>query len=176
VFMTGDIITIESLEFREVFLRMNPHGVDHPLPLGGGTVNCQFGAGQLERFRVHVKHDPDEVVSFESVAIPGTFLRMDADHGERHGVPDGFAGGKVNCQFGGEGPLERFRVVRTGNITEVHSEDHFAAIIIRPGTVDAVRMDATGFSAPHPSGGGIVNVSFGAGIFSNFIIKRLKQS
>jgi hypothetical protein len=48
------IVTFESLAFPGVFLRMDPHGVDKPLPSGGGTVNGQFGAGQLERFKMHV--------------------------------------------------------------------------------------------------------------------------
>lgn len=112
-----------------------------------------------------MKRDPDLTVRFESAAIPGAFLRMDVINGPSQNVPDGLAGGIVNCQFGGDGPLERFRSIFRGG-----TEDLFECNLIRPGTASGLRMDGTGVTKPVPSGAGIVNVSFGVGIFSKFLI------
>jgi hypothetical protein len=93
-------VAIGSYEFPGCYLRLDARGITQPMEEGGGIVNCQFGVGPFEKFRVH-----GEVRSraFESAAFPGCYLRLD---GRGVSYPS-YVGGVVNCQFG-VGPWERF--------------------------------------------------------------------
>jgi hypothetical protein len=44
-------------------------------PAGAGVVNCQYGAGPLERFRLEPRGDG--TVAIASVAFPHVYLRLD---------------------------------------------------------------------------------------------------
>ena len=48
------MITLESAHFDNVFLRMDGNGVTSMTGPGGGTVNCQFGVGPWEKFKLVV--------------------------------------------------------------------------------------------------------------------------
>ena len=75
--------------FDNVFLRMDGRGVTGYRGDGGGTVNCQYGAREYERFR-WLKQD-DGTVGIESVKFPGVYLRM-------NGLIGPMKNGQVNCQ------------------------------------------------------------------------------
>ena len=96
------IVTIESLDYQGVFLRMDGRGILVPLGDGGGTVNCQYGAYGWEQFRVH--DQGDGTVAIESAEFPNVFLRMDGRDTQAHGGP-----GTVNCQYGAYA-WEKFRL------------------------------------------------------------------
>ncbi|EDR01504.1 uncharacterized protein LACBIDRAFT_291363 [Laccaria bicolor S238N-H82] len=76
-------VSFKSTVFDNVFLRLEATGVaaGQLLGPGGGTVNAQFTARSLERFKIHKKDDPagkyQGVVGIESAANPGRFLRVD---------------------------------------------------------------------------------------------------
>ncbi|SMO67776.1 fascin domain-containing protein [Gracilimonas mengyeensis] len=85
--------TIESIAFPGVFLRMDGRNVSEANPTGG-VVNCQFGAGPWEKFKL-TTHQYG--YSIESVAFPGVFLRMNSDNCEKNSAP---GCGQVNCSWG----------------------------------------------------------------------------
>ena len=87
--------TIESVQFPNVFLRMDGNGVTSTTGPGGGTVNCQYGAFAWEKFKIAKLSDG--YYTIESVQFPNVFLRMDGN-----GVTSttGPGGGTVNCQYG----------------------------------------------------------------------------
>jgi hypothetical protein len=49
---TDGTVAIASVQFPNVHLRMDGTGVTSMTPPGGGTVNCQFGVGPFEKFRL----------------------------------------------------------------------------------------------------------------------------
>ncbi len=88
-----DSYTIESIAFPGVFLRMDGTGVNASNPIGG-VVNCQYGAGPWEKFKIAIHLYG---YSIESVAFPGVFLRMDSDSCTVNSAP---GCGSINCSFG----------------------------------------------------------------------------
>jgi hypothetical protein len=76
-------VSFKSTVFDNVFLRLDAAGVPagQNLGSGGGTVNAQYTARSLERFKIHKKDDPagkyQGVVGIESAANPGRYLRVD---------------------------------------------------------------------------------------------------
>ncbi|MGW9211359.1 fascin domain-containing protein [Embleya sp. NPDC055664] len=101
-------ITIRSTFFQNIYLRMDGTGVTAATDNGGGTVNCQYGTGPWTTFKVHPQTDGS--YSFESVAFPNVYLRMDGT-----GVPETKAGGgMVNCQYS-IGPWEKFNAHAQGD-------------------------------------------------------------
>jgi hypothetical protein len=92
--LQDETFAVESLQFPDVFLRLDGSAVTQPLPQGGGVMNCQFGNGPMEKFSLVPQGDG--TLAIESVAFPGVFVRTD--------------GSIVNAQRG-IGPMERFRVV-----------------------------------------------------------------
>ncbi|MCR1771051.1 Non-hemolytic phospholipase C [Burkholderia glumae] len=101
-------VTIESMQFPGVFLRLDGNGVTQPAGSGAGIVNCQFGAGPWEQFYFH--QQSDGTVTIESAAFPGVFLRLD---GSGVTQPIDAGAGTVNCQFGA-GPYEHYRLLPQG--------------------------------------------------------------
>jgi pregnancy-associated plasma protein-A len=98
-------VAIASIQFPNVYLRMDGSGVTQFAVAGGGTVNCQFGANGWEKFRLEPQ--TDGTVAIASIQFPNVYLRMDAS-----GVMQ-FAGagaGIVNCQFG-VGAWEKFNLL-----------------------------------------------------------------
>ena len=92
----------ESLQFPNVFLRMDGSQVTEFKDAGAGTVNGQFGFGAYEAFKL--KLNPDGLFSIQSVQFPQAFLRID---GRQVTSFNGAGSGVVNAQFG-DGPWEKF--------------------------------------------------------------------
>ena len=147
---------IESAGFPNVYLRMDGQGVTSSTGSGGGTVNCQFGAGPLERFKIY--YLPDGTYSIESLVFPNVYLRMDGQ-----GITSfmGSGGGTVNCQFG-VGPWEKFRIHYLPDGTYSIESAVFPNVYLR--------MDGQGVTSFIGSGGGTVNCQFGAGPWERFRI------
>jgi hypothetical protein len=90
----GGTFAIASMDFPNVYLRMNGGSVNAGATIGG-TVNCQCGAGAWETFRL--EHQPDDgTYAIESFAIPSVYLRLD---GAGLTAPTPSGGGIVNCRF-----------------------------------------------------------------------------
>lgn len=149
-----DVLTFASDAFPGVYLRTDGTGVTAPTGPGGGTVNCQFGFGPWEKFKL--ERQSSGTVAIASIAFPGVYLRMD---GSGVSAPIGSGGGTVNCQFG-VGPWEEFKL-------ELQNDGTFAiASIAYPGVY--LRMDGNGVTAPTGPGGGTVNCQFGVGPWEKF--------
>ncbi|WP_331768169.1 hypothetical protein [Embleya sp. NBC_00896] len=96
---TDGSYSFESAAFPNVFLRMDGTGVPAN-QAGGGTVNCQYGSLPWEKFNARAQADGS--FSFESVAFPGTFLRLVTDSGVTSATgPGGTVNGQVNANGGG---------------------------------------------------------------------------
>ncbi|WP_330182039.1 hypothetical protein OHB26_37885 [Nocardia sp. NBC_01503] len=153
-------ITIRSTAFSNVFLRMDASGVTAPADFGGGTVNCQYGAGAYERYRVRPQSDGS--YAFESVAFPKVYLRMDGS-GVTSQTESG--GGTVNCQYGaGPGPYEKYHASPQTDGSFSFESMAFPKVFLR--------VNGTGVTANTSTGGGTVNAQFGAdgGIHEKFIL------
>ncbi len=150
--VAGVEVTIESVEFPGVFLRMDGRGVNRFNRGGIGVVNSQFGADLWEKFSIQSE---DVGYSIQSVAFPGVFLRMDGN-GVNAFNPSG--GGVVNGQSGAYS-WEKFYI---------QSEDVGYSIksVQFPGVF--LRMDGYGVNAFNPGGGGVVNGQFGSDSFEQF--------
>ncbi|MFE2870242.1 MULTISPECIES: hypothetical protein [unclassified Embleya] len=94
---TDGSYAFESAAFPNVFLRMDGTGVPATMA-GGGTVNCQYGAGPYEKFKARAQADGS--FSFESAAFPGTYLRLVTGSGVTAATGPG---GTVNCQVNANG-------------------------------------------------------------------------
>ncbi|MFI6761259.1 fascin domain-containing protein [Micromonospora sp. NPDC050417] len=143
-------ITIQSTFFPNVYLRMDGAGVTTFTGSGGGKVNCQFGAGPLEKFRLRANGDGS--YSFESVAFANVYLRMDG--AGLPAVTSGPGGGTVNCQFGAE-PYEKFKLH-----AQADGSFSFESATAFPNAY--LRLVGSGVTAPTDSGSGIVNCQFNA--------------
>ena len=141
-------VAIQSVAYPGVYLRLDGREVTQPVGPGAGVVNCQFGVGAWEKFRMEPQ--PDGTVAFASAAFPGVYLRMDGrDVKER--MDNG--GGIVNCQSGA-GPWEKF-VVRPALTEQITlSCPTFPGVYLR--------MDGSGLTQPLDAGGGTVNCQYGA--------------
>ncbi len=126
---------------------MDGNGVTGFAGPGAGTVNCQYGIGPWEKFRIRKE---DVGYSFESVNFAGVYLRMDGN-----GVtsPQGPGAGVVNCQYG-VGPWEKFHI--RSSVKGIYSVES----VQFPGVF--LRMDGNGVTQPTGPGGGIVNCQYGA--------------
>lgn len=95
---------IQSVAFKDVFLRMDGKGISTACGAGAGKVNCQRSMAPTGAFKV--QKQTDGTFTIESSKYPGVFLRMDGN-----GI-HAFAGsgsGRVNCQFGASA-WERFKL------------------------------------------------------------------
>ena len=146
--------SIASVAFPGVHLRMDGSGLTQPEGAGGGTVNCQYGVGPWEKFRL--EQQGDGTVAIASVAFPGVHLRMD---GNGLTQPEGAGGGTVNCQYG-VGPWEKFRLEQQGDGTVAIASVAFPGVHLR--------MDGNGLTQPEGAGGGTVNCQYGVGPWEKF--------
>jgi hypothetical protein len=98
-------VAIASTQFANVFLRMDGSAVTQFNTSGSGIVNCQFGIGSFERFRLLPQGDGS--VAIGSIQFPNVFLRMDGT-----GVTQFTASGSgvINCQAT-IGPFEKFQLI-----------------------------------------------------------------
>src|SRR5437868_4236332 len=68
-------VAIASVQFPNVYLRVDGAGVTAHTGSGGVIVNCQFGIGPNEKFLFQPQ--PDGTVAFASAQFPNVYLRMD---------------------------------------------------------------------------------------------------
>ncbi|HEU0084612.1 MAG TPA: tyrosinase family protein [Bradyrhizobium sp.] len=149
-----DLVSIGSVQFPNVFLRMDGNGVTQPVGSGGGTVNCQYTVGPWEKFRLVPQSDG--TVAIGSVQFPNVYLRMDGN-GVTH--PVGPGGGTVNCQYT-VGPWEKFRLLPQGDGTVAIGSVQFPNVYLR--------MDGNGVTHPVGPGGGTVNCQYTVGPWEKF--------
>jgi phospholipase C len=97
-------VAIASAQFANTYLRLDGSGLTGFLADGGGVVNCQFGVGPWEKFRLQPQ--TDGTVAIASAQFSNVFLRLDGS-GLTRFVGDG--GGLVNAQFG-VGAWEKFNL------------------------------------------------------------------
>ena len=102
---TNDKYTIGSIEFPNVFLRMNGSGVTKPTAPGGGIVNCQYTAHSWEHYTITQQGSCEFTIG--SNAFPNVFLRMDGSGVTQPMAP---GGGTVNCQYTA-GSYEHYRII-----------------------------------------------------------------
>jgi hypothetical protein len=95
---------IESVQFPNVFLRLDGTGLTAPSDIGGGTANCQYGSFAQERF--YIAKLSDGTYTINSKAYPNIYLRMD---GSTVTGPLDNGGGVVNCQYNASAQ-ERFYI------------------------------------------------------------------
>lgn len=93
---------IASVQFFNVYLRVDGRGAVQFENSGSGSVNGQFGVGDWERFRLVPQGDG--TMAIESMAFPGVYLRMDANSVTQYADS---GSGTVNCQLG-LGAWEKF--------------------------------------------------------------------
>ncbi|MFC3965391.1 papain-like cysteine protease family protein [Nocardia jiangsuensis] len=159
-------VTIRSTAFSNVHLRLDATGVTAPADEGGGTVNCRYGAGLTERFRVRPQTDGS--FAFESVSFPKVYLRLD---GRGVTAQTGTGGGKVNAQFNATapGPWEKFHARDQADGSFSLESVSFPEVYLR--------MNGSGVTAATGSGGGTVNAQFGAagGIHETFVLAMADQ-
>ncbi|UGT61257.1 papain-like cysteine protease family protein [Nocardia asteroides] len=148
-----------------MFLRLDGAGLTAPADSGGGTANCQYGAGPYERFRV--RSQGDGTVAFESVAFPKVYLRMDA-----RGVtaPVASGGGLVNAQYNaaGPGPWEKFNARAQPDGSVSIESNAYPKVYLR--------LNGSGVSAASGAGG-TVNAQFDAagGVHEKFVLAVADQ-
>jgi len=147
-------ITFESTAYPKVFLRMDGTGVPTTMA-GGGTVNCNFGVADTEKFKL--RPQANGTFSIESIAFPNIFLRMVASDVTSQ-TENG--GGLVNCQInanGGGHETFKFRTQADGSYS-IESA-YFSNVFLR--------MVGPGMNSYTNQGGGTVNCQFNANGGSN---------
>jgi hypothetical protein len=155
-------ITILSTSFSNVYLRMDGNGVTSATGAGAGVANCAYGAGAWEKFKVHAQSDGS--YSFESIAFPNVYLRMDGS-----GVPTTTAGGgTVNCQYSA-GPWEKYKLYANAN----------GSFSFEPVAFPTVFLHMVGSGVTSTSGpGGLVNCQLNAngGAQASFFLDMVDQN
>ncbi|GLY61085.1 hypothetical protein Pcaca05_19420 [Pectobacterium carotovorum subsp. carotovorum] len=137
--------TIESLNFKNVFLRIDGSGSNQQNPAGFGTVNAQYGPpGEYEKFSIET--DENNVSKIRSLAFPNAYLRLDGNNIDRQN-PAG--AGIVNCQYTPPGPWEKFYI-------EENSEGNFTIRSVQFPDV-YLRLDGSNIDKQNPAGAGVVN-------------------
>lgn len=147
---------IRSANFPNVHVRLDGTGVTHPTDDGGGTVNCQYGAGPYETYTMI--NNADGTVSFQSMPFPNVFLRMD---GRGVTQPRDNGSGIVNAQYTA-GPYEKFILVTNDDGTSSLKASVFDNVFLR--------IDGSGVVSPVGPGAGVVNCQFGAGPYESLAI------
>ena len=155
----GLVVTIESVLFPNVFLRLDGRGVSQPQDGGAGVVNCQFGAATYEKFILRAQ-DSDQF-SIESLLFPNVFLRLD---GRQVTSFQGSGSGVVNSQFGAKS-YEKFVLRQDG--------DGQYTIQSAPFPNAFLRMDGSKVTSYNGAGSGVVNAQFGARSYEKFKIHVL---
>jgi hypothetical protein len=145
--LNGAPIRLQPAAFPNVYVRMDGTGVTSYTAPGGGKVNCQFGGGPYETFKLSVHSDGS--ISLESTAFANVRVRMDGT-----GVTafNDNGSGVVNCQFGAASTRERFRVRDQGGGLVALSSVEFPNSYLR--------VDGSGVTSPTDDGGGQVNCQF----------------
>lgn len=153
-------LLIESVIFKDVFLRMDGSGITSARGAGGGKVNCQTGIEPTGLFKV--QQLKDGTFTFESVKYLGVFLRMDGS-----GIHSftGAGGGHVNCQFGA-GAWERFK------LDELYDGSYTIESVAFPNVF--LRMTAANPDQKKEDFG-IINCQYGASSCEKFYLSNLPE-
>ncbi|NUT45803.1 MAG: hypothetical protein HOV94_00585 [Saccharothrix sp.] len=160
----GEIpITIKSKAYSNVYLRLDGTGVTVFSGTGGGKVNGQFTAGATEKFRVRTQADGS--YSFESVAFPNVYLRLDG-----YGVSlyEKNGSGTVNCQFGPPGPYEKFAARPQAGGGLAFESTAFPKVYLR--------LDGSGVTSSTGTGSGTANCQWGVGATEEFVLDMVDQN
>jgi hypothetical protein len=152
--LAGLVIAIGSAHFTNVYLRLDGTAVTQFAGSGGGNVNCQFGVGAWERFRLQPQ--PDGTVAIASAQFTNVYLRLDGSAVTQFG-PDG--GGVANSQFG-VGAWEKFRLQPQPDGTIAIASAHFTNVYLR--------LDGSAVTQFGGAGSGAVNAQLGVGTWERF--------
>jgi Vacuolar protein sorting-associated protein 62 len=158
---------IRSATFPNVYLRLDAKNFKKSSGNGGGTVNCQFGAAENEKFRL--VDQPDGSKAIESVQFPGVYLRMDGtptpgpfkDPANDNGL------GVVNAELS-VGPWEKFfideittplsradidtAIQKFGPVIKIHPNERYKPCSIEWFLTYCTLIDAkTGVKTPRPT-------------------------
>jgi phospholipase C len=87
-------VSLASVQYPGVYVRLDGTGVTQRTPGGGGVVNAQFGIGATEKFQLEPQDDGS--FAFLSAQFPLVYLRLDGTGLTR---PDPNGGGVVNAQY-----------------------------------------------------------------------------
>jgi concanavalin A-like lectin/glucanase superfamily protein len=155
------LVALASSAFPGVYLRIDGTGLTSFAPGGGGSINCQFGVGAWEKFRLEPQQDGS--VALASDAFPGVYLRMDGT-GVTSFADNG--GGSINCQFG-VGAWEKFRLEPQDEGTVALASDAFPGVYLR--------IDGTGVTSFADNGGGSVDCQFGVGPWEKFRLESAQS-
>lgn len=151
-------VIILSTQFKDVFLRMDGNGITAASNSDAGTVNCQKTLSATAQFMIH--ETGTHIFSFESVAFPGVYLRMDGGNVKSR---TNTGAGKVNCHFGAQ-EWEQFR------LNELHDGSYAIESIAFPNVY--LRMDGS-----NPDGKkedfGTVNCQAGITSYERFYILNI---
>ncbi|MDM7976639.1 MULTISPECIES: hypothetical protein [Thalassospira] len=152
-------VSIGSITFPEVFVRMDGTGVTKFNGAGSGTVNCQYTAGPWELYNL-IRND-DGTVSFQSFSFPNVFLRMDGTGVTKF---NGAGAGTVNCQYTA-GPWEKFNVTcacdgPANSCQGTIESNAFPNVFLR--------TDGTGVTKFNGAGAGTVNCQYTAGPWEKY--------
>ena len=87
-------VVIQSVQWENIFIRLDSKGLSQSKGSGGGVVNCQFTAHNWEVFIM--RKEPNGSYSFRSNNFPHCYIRLDGT-GVTSWTSSG--GGTVNCQY-----------------------------------------------------------------------------
>lgn len=107
---------IASIAFPGVYLRADGTGLSDTNP-SGGVVNCQFGVGPWEKFKINKGTGPFTGLTIESAHFANVFLKMNTNDCSVNSAP---GCGTVSCVWGAsfEPPMEEsFEILPPPNIS-----------------------------------------------------------
>lgn len=148
-------LLIQSVAFKDVFLRMDGNGITGASNAGAGKVNCQTSITHAGVFKMH--EQKDGTFTIESVKYPGIFLRMDGSNIRSFA---GSGAGIVNCQFGAR-EWERFKLNRLNDGSYSIESVAFPNVVLR--------MDGNNPNKKEEDFG-TVNCQYGAGSYEKFYL------
>jgi hypothetical protein len=132
----------------------------------GGGVDCIMKGNSWAMCPYTLWHlgCPDLTASFQSVAFPNVFLRMDGTGVTKMTGP---GGGTVNCQYTA-GPWEKFNLVLQKDSAGRNDGSVAIGSIAFPNVF--LRMDGTGVTKMTGPGGGTVNCQYTVGPWEKFFL------
>ncbi|QQG27266.1 hypothetical protein JFY74_14280 [Pectobacterium carotovorum] len=160
-----EYFTIESVNFENVFLRIDGSGSNQQNSAGFGTVNAQYGPpGEYEKFSIETGEN--NISRIRSLAFPNVYLRLDGNNVNEN-IYSG--SGIVNCQYTPPGPWDRFYI-------EKNSEENFTIRSVQFPDV-YLRLDGSNIDKFNPNGAGVVNGQYTPpGPWEIFKIKKFSDN
>lgn len=144
----GKQVGIGSVEFPNVYLRLDGRNVGPSAPTGG-VVNAQYTQGPWETFVLEEQNDG--TIAIASVTYPGVYVSLDGT-GVTKRVAGG--GGSATAQYG-VGPNTKFQIETQDDGSYAFLSNQFPLVYLR--------LDGTGVTHPTNDGGGVVNAQYTAG-------------